>query len=75
MANGANQTHIEDVKDPDKVLPPSGNLVLVAFREDESGDYIPFALLDHLPLDPCHRPAIEASVSGSLCVCISGLLT
>ena len=64
MAVGTNQTHVEDVKDPDKVLPPSRNLVLIGFREEETGDYCSFPLLDHLPLDLCHGSTIEASVSG-----------
>ena len=47
------------MKDPDKVLLPSRNLVLVAPRENEPGSCIPFTLLDHLPLDPSHRSAVE----------------
>ena len=54
------------MKDSDKVLLPSRNLLLVALREDESGHYIPFAVLDDFLLDPCQGPAIETLVSCSL---------
>jgi hypothetical protein len=52
MLYRANRTHVEDVKDPDKVLLPSRDLLLVAFREDESRHCIPFTPLDDLLLDP-----------------------
>ena len=52
MPNRTKQTHVEDVKDSDKVLLPSCNLLLVAFRKDESGHHIPFTLLDDFLLDP-----------------------
>jgi hypothetical protein len=51
------------VKDPDKVLLPSSNLVLIAFGEDESINCIPFTLFDDLALDLGHGPAIEKLVS------------
>ena len=54
--------HVEDVKDPDKVLLPSDNLVLISLREDESGDCVPFALLDDLPLDLRHSSVIKPPV-------------
>ena len=56
-------THVKDVKNPDKVLLPSRNLLLVALREDEPGHGIPFALLDDFLLDHGQSPAIERSVS------------
>jgi hypothetical protein len=60
------QTHIEDVKDPDKVLLPSRNLVLIALREDESEYCMSFALLRDLPLDPRQGSAVQTLVNGSL---------
>ena len=56
------------MKDPDKVLLPSRNLLLVTFREDESEHRIPFTLLDDFPLDPRQGSGIEMFVSGSLAV-------
>lgn len=47
------------MKDPDKVLLPSSNLVLIALREDESGGCISFTLLDDLRLYLGHSSAIE----------------
>jgi hypothetical protein len=58
MPNRTNRTHVEDMKDPDKVLFPCRNLFLIALREDESGHRISFTLLDDLPLDPCQGSAI-----------------
>jgi hypothetical protein len=52
------------MKDPDKVLLPSRNLILVALREDEPGERLPFTLLDDPLLDIGHGSAIETSVSG-----------
>jgi hypothetical protein len=54
------------VKNSDKVMPPSGNLVLIVLRVEESGDRIPVTLLEDLPLDLEDSPVIEISVSGSL---------
>jgi hypothetical protein len=53
-----NRTHVEDVENPDEVLFPSRDLLLIALREDESGHRIPFTLLDDLPLDPGQGSAI-----------------
>jgi hypothetical protein len=52
------------VKDPDEVLVPSSDLVLIALREDESGECIPFTPLDDLFLDLGHGSAVTGSVSG-----------
>jgi hypothetical protein len=54
------------VKDPDKVLLPSSNLVLIALCQDEPEYCTPFTPLRDLPLDPCQGPAIQTLVSGSL---------
>ena len=48
------------MKDPNKVLLPSCNLVLIALRVNESGGCIPFTLLDNLPLNLGHCSAIES---------------
>ena len=61
------------MKDPEKVLLPSGNLVLIALGEDESGDHISFTLFVDLLLDLSQGSAIEISVSRSLGVHITGL--
>jgi hypothetical protein len=63
------------MKDPDKVLLPSSDLVFIGFGEDESVERIPFTLLDDLPLDLGHGSAIKSSVSRSLGVSITGWLT
>ena len=60
-----NQTHVEDLKDPDQILLPSGNLVFIVLREDESEESIPFTPLDDLPLHIYQVSAIGTSVSGS----------
>jgi hypothetical protein len=54
------------VEDPDEVLLPSRDLVLVALREDESEHCIPFTLFGDLPLDPRQGSAIEIPVNRSL---------
>jgi hypothetical protein len=59
MLNRSDWTHVEDVKNPEEVLLPSRNLLLVAFCEDEPGHRISFTLLDDLPLDPRQGSTIE----------------
>ena len=49
------------MKDPDKTLIPSGNLVLIAFREDEPEDHVSFAPLIDLPLHLNHRSAVDSA--------------
>ena len=53
------------MEDPDEVLPPSRNLLLITLREDESDHSIPFTLLDDLPLDLCQGSVIEGTMNGS----------
>ena len=36
IPNSINQTHIKDMKDPEEVLLPSRDLVLIALGEDKS---------------------------------------
>ena len=67
MHNITNRTHVEDVKHPEKVLLPSGNLVLVSLREDKSGECVSFASLDHLPLNLGYGSAIETSARNARC--------
>ena len=55
----ADWTHVEDVKDPDKVLLPSRDLVLIDFGEHEPVDRTPFTLLDDLPLDLGQSSVVE----------------
>jgi hypothetical protein len=59
-------THVEDVKDPIEVLPPSSNHILVVLRAKESRDRISFSPLDDLPLDLGHGSAIETSGEGTI---------
>ena len=60
------------MKNSDEILFPSCYLLLVALREDEPKDWIPFTLLDDLPLDPPQGSAIQTLVSGLLAVRITG---
>ena len=73
MSNKADRTYVENVKDPDKVIPPSGNHVLIDLRVKGPGDYVPLTLFDDLPLDLGHGSAILASISRSLGVGIIGM--
>jgi hypothetical protein len=61
------------VKDPDKVLLPNCNLVLIGFGDDKSVDRVPFTLLDNPTLDLGQCSRIKSSVSGSLCVRMDGM--
>ena len=63
--DGTYRTYIEDVEDPDKVMPPNRNIVLITLRVEQPGCHIPFTLLDNLPLDLGNSPAVETSVSES----------
>ena len=75
MSNWIDRTYVEDMKDPNKVLPPSCNLVLITFREYESEEHVPFALLNDVPLNLRHGSAIGTLVSGgsAVGVCVTGL--
>jgi hypothetical protein len=53
------------MKDPVEVRPPGGDRLFVALRMEKSRDRISFTPLDDLPLDLCHSPAIETTVSKS----------
>ena len=59
MANISSRTYVEDVKNPDEVLLPCSNPVLIALGEDKSMYRIPFALIDDLPLDIGQSSIIE----------------
>jgi hypothetical protein len=54
------------LKDPDKVLLPSCNLVLIVLGQNKSEDSVPFTSFDNLLLHLCQGSAIETLVSGSL---------
>ena len=47
------------MKNPDKVLIPSRNLILVALREDEPEGRVSFAPLIDIPLHLNHGSAID----------------
>jgi hypothetical protein len=61
------------MKDPNEFLLPSHDLVLIALRKNESGDYIPFTLLDNLPPHLSYGSIFGTPVSRSLGAHISGL--
>jgi len=60
------------MKHPVEVQLPSSNRFLVIFCVEKSGDYIPPALFDDLPLNLGHGPAIEIMVSERLKMHIAG---
>ena len=62
--NKVNWTHVEDLRDPDKVLLPGCDLALIVLDEDESGDCTPFPQLCDPPSDLGQGPMIVTSVSG-----------
>jgi hypothetical protein len=67
MPNRTNRTHVEDTKDPGKVLLPRCNPVLITFWDNKAEDRMPFrTLLDDPLLDICQRSGIKLSVSGPL---------
>jgi hypothetical protein len=73
MPNRTDRTYVEDLEDPEEVIPPNRNLVFIVLRVEKSGDWIPFALFDDLRLDFGDRSEIETSVSGSLVENIAGM--
>jgi hypothetical protein len=73
-AQKTERTYIEDVKDPDKILLPSRNLVFIALREDEPDYCTPFTMLRDLPLDPRQGSAIQTLVNGLLGVRSASLI-
>jgi hypothetical protein len=72
IPNRTNWTHIEYVENSEKILVPRSNLILVALREDEPQDYVPFPSLVDLPPHLGHGSVINTWVSGPL-VRIAGL--
>jgi hypothetical protein len=48
------------VKEPEKFLIPSRDLILIALREDEPDESISFALLIDIPLHLNHESAIDS---------------
>ena len=61
-----NRAHVEDLKDPDEILLPSRDLILVVLGEDESEDRPPFTPFCDPPLNLRQGPTIERSVNGLL---------
>ena len=66
-------THVKDMKDPVEIQFPGGDGLLIVRRVDKSGDRVPSALFDDLPLDLCYSPAIKNVVRTSPKVFITGL--
>ena len=67
------RTHVEDVKDPVEVQFPGPDRILIARRMDKSRDRVSLTLLDDLPLNLRHSPAIKSVVSELPKACITGL--
>ena len=61
---GIDLTYVEDVKDPSEVLPPTRNRIFVDLRMEDPRDRMSFTLVNDLPLDLGHSPAVEILVSG-----------
>ena len=57
-SNVINRTHVEYMKNPDEVLLPTRDLLLITFEEDKSEYHVPFTPLDDLPLDSPQCSAI-----------------
>ena len=51
------------MKNPVEAQPPAGDHFFIVLRVEVSRDHIPFALLDDVPPDLCHGPAIEGLVN------------
>jgi hypothetical protein len=64
MCNTTDRTYVEDVKKPDEVQPPSGNLVPITLRKNEPGDRVSFPLFHNLGLNFRHGSVVEKSISG-----------
>ena len=58
------RTHVENLKDSVELLPPSGDLVFIVLRVEQSRSCASFPLLDDLLLDRDHSSVIGTSVSG-----------
>ena len=54
------RTHVKVPKDIVEVQPPGGDRFFIFLRMETPRDRIPFAPLDHLPLNVCYRPEIES---------------
>jgi hypothetical protein len=63
------------MEDPVEVQPPGGDRLFVVLRVEKPRDRIPFALLNDLPLDLCHSPAIGSMASQMCTKCISAGFT
>ena len=57
--NRFNRTYVEDLKDPVEFLPPGGDHILVVLCVEESRSCFSFSLLNGLPLDLGHSPAVR----------------
>jgi hypothetical protein len=63
MPKGSDRTYVEDLKDPDEVLPPNCNVLLVDFPVENPRGHVPFTLLGDFLLDRDHSSAIEISAN------------
>jgi hypothetical protein len=60
------------LEDPVEILPPGCNHIFVVLRVEGSGDRMLVTLVNDIPLDLGHSPAIETFVSGPLNVWVTG---
>jgi hypothetical protein len=60
------------MEDPVEVQPPGGECFFIVLRVGESGESVPFPLLDDPFPDLRYSPAIESMVSESCMMCITG---
>jgi hypothetical protein len=61
------------VKDPEEVISPNRNLILIALRVEDPEDHISVTLLDDLPLDLGNGSGFEVSAIESLSIYVARL--
>ena len=65
------RTDLKDVTDLIELQLPGSDRLFVIPRSELSGERVPLASLDDIPLDIGHHPAIEGLVSKSTNVCVT----
>ena len=73
MSNRTDRTHIEGLKDPIEVGPPSSYSFPVVLRTDKSGELILSILLNNLLPDLCHGSVVKNVVGELSKSCTSDL--
>jgi hypothetical protein len=59
----SDRTYIKDMKDPCEIRIPGCDLFLIVLGVEKAQNQVTLALFDNLPLDFCHRPAMNGIVS------------